>query len=290
MSLEPPLISRSLGTIEEYVDLRASFAQDRMLNPLRSRRVPSTAQSLTSSPSSEMNGDDSDEEEFVYPGVEEEETDEVSSEQPVADSSEPELHPEAEAAEVFIYPGVENGIEELHEPRTPEPTRSPTPPYEPEAERELPAIPVAPPEPEVIAQVTPPSIAITPPPQEPIPTRHPSATQLEAIQTAASSGDLVLLRQLFRSALHTGEIEPFALANDASPRTGLTALHAAASRGRLEIVKWRTSDICDSQREKSDPYIVTVMEECGAIPDIEDKEGEVGKMLILSCLLTLTRR
>ncbi|KAG9127613.1 hypothetical protein FRC07_011653 [Ceratobasidium sp. 392] len=47
----------------------------------------------------------------------------------------------------------------------------------------------------------------------------------------------------------------FALANDAAPRTGLTALHAAASRGRLAVVRW-------------------LVEECGAMTDLEDKEGE----------------
>jgi hypothetical protein len=68
---------------------------------------------------------------------------------------------------------------------------------------------------------------------------HPSPAQLESLQAAASSGDLVLLKKLFRTALQTGDVEPFALSNDASPRTGLTALHAAASRGFLDVVKWR---------------------------------------------------
>lgn len=70
---------------------------------------------------------------------------------------------------------------------------------------------------------------------------HPSPAQLESLQAAASSGDLALLQKLFRTALHTGEVEPFALANDASPRTGLTVLHASASRGYVDIVKWRKS-------------------------------------------------
>ncbi|CAG8779036.1 1883_t:CDS:2, partial [Acaulospora colombiana] len=48
----------------------------------------------------------------------------------------------------------------------------------------------------------------------------------------------------------TGNTEAFALANDATTRTGLTPLHGAASRGHIEIVQWR------------------------AIADIEDKEGE----------------
>lgn len=84
---------------------------------------------------------------------------------------------------------------------------------------------------------------------------HPSPAQLEALCAAASSGDLVLLKKLFSTALQTNELEPFALANDASSRTGFTALHSAASRGFLDIVRW-------------------LIEECGAMPDLEDREGE----------------
>ena len=80
-----------------------------------------------------------------------------------------------------------------------------------------------------------------PPARETNPAKqHPSPAQLESLQAAASGGDLTLLKKLFATALQTGEVESFALANDASPRTGLTALHAAASRGYLDIVKWRT--------------------------------------------------
>ncbi|KAI6003890.1 hypothetical protein EDD15DRAFT_2385010 [Pisolithus albus] len=84
---------------------------------------------------------------------------------------------------------------------------------------------------------------------------HPSPAQLEAICAAASSGDLVLLKKLFSTALQSNELEPFALANDASSRTGFTALHSATSRGFLDIVRW-------------------LIEECGAMPDLEDREGE----------------
>lgn len=73
-------------------------------------------------------------------------------------------------------------------------------------------------------------------PRQPHP---PSPAQLESLYAAASSGDLLLLKRLFRSALENGEVEHFALANDASSRTGFTTLHAAASRGYLEIVTWR---------------------------------------------------
>lgn len=70
-------------------------------------------------------------------------------------------------------------------------------------------------------------------------TSHPSPAQLEALSAAASQGDLPLLKKLFATALQGGDLEAFALANDASSRTGFTALHAAASRGYLDIVKWR---------------------------------------------------
>lgn len=78
------------------------------------------------------------------------------------------------------------------------------------------------------------------PPQARAPS-HPSPAQLEALSAAASQGDLVLLKKLFATALQGGNLEAFALANDASSRTGFTALHAAASRGFHDIVKWRES-------------------------------------------------
>jgi hypothetical protein len=87
------------------------------------------------------------------------------------------------------------------------------------------------------------------------PVQHPSPAQLESIYAAASSGDLPLLKRLFRNALESGNVEPFSLSNDASPRTGFTALHAAAGRGYLDIVIW-------------------CIESGYAMPDLEDKEGE----------------
>ncbi|KAG5648689.1 hypothetical protein DXG03_000035 [Asterophora parasitica] len=91
-------------------------------------------------------------------------------------------------------------------------------------------------------------------PRQPQP---PSPAQLESLYAAATSGDLPLLKRLFRNALEMGEVEPFSLANHASSRTGFTALHAAASRGFLDMVAW-------------------LVEDCGAMPDLEDREGEVG--------------
>lgn len=67
---------------------------------------------------------------------------------------------------------------------------------------------------------------------------HPSPTELESLCTAASSGDLLYLKQLFMTAVESGEIEPFTLANHASIRTGFTVLHVAASKGHHDIVVW----------------------------------------------------
>lgn len=66
-----------------------------------------------------------------------------------------------------------------------------------------------------------------------------SPAQLEALYAAASSGDLRLLQRIVQNALQTGNVESFSLVNGASSRTGSTALHAAAGRGYLDIVKWR---------------------------------------------------
>jgi hypothetical protein len=67
---------------------------------------------------------------------------------------------------------------------------------------------------------------------------QPSPAQLESLYAAASSGDLPLLKRLFKTAVENGEVEPFGLANHASTRTGFTALHAAASRGYHDIAVW----------------------------------------------------
>ncbi|KAJ6516018.1 hypothetical protein C8R45DRAFT_1087145 [Mycena sanguinolenta] len=107
------------------------------------------------------------------------------------------------------------------------------------------------PEPEFVYPASEPTQEVPPPP----PVQHPSPAQLESIYAAASSGDLPLLKRLFRNALETGNVQPFSLSNDASPRTGFTALHAAASRGYLDIVIW-------------------CIESGYAMPDLEDKEGE----------------
>ena len=134
--------------------------------------------------------DDSDDEEFVYPGV---------SDSPASTS--PSALPVAEDIP----------------PAQPSPPRAGTPTPEPLVK------------------------AFVQKPQSPVPSKsHPSAAQLEALHAAAASGDLRRVQTEFRKTVRSDDVEPFELANDASPRTGLTALHAAASRGWLDIVKWRT--------------------------------------------------
>ncbi|KDQ20611.1 hypothetical protein BOTBODRAFT_100253, partial [Botryobasidium botryosum FD-172 SS1] len=102
------------------------------------------------------------------------------------------------------------------------------------------------------------------------PTVYPSPSQLEATFAAASSGNLEQLQRLFQSALSESDAEAFALANDAAARTGLTALHAAASRGHLDVVQWRMSYFALD----SDRCPCLVVDHCGAMVDLEDKEGE----------------
>ena len=66
---------------------------------------------------------------------------------------------------------------------------------------------------------------------------QPTSAQLDAIYRAATAGSLLEIQSLFADT----RVAAFALANDAAPRTGLTALHAAASRGKLAVVRWCTS-------------------------------------------------
>lgn len=141
-----------------------------------------------------------------------------------------DLAPDEDSDDEFIYPGAAddaNGASPTNstlnsEDSPSEATSSEEPPPEPEHPPEHPAD-VQPSAPVLTSSLT---------------TPRPSPAQLEALYAAASSGDLRLLKNLFRNALDTAQVEPFALANDASTRTGLTALHAASSRGYLDIVIW----------------------------------------------------
>ena len=141
-----------------------------------------------------------------------------------------DLAPDEDSDDEFIYPGAAddaNGASPMNVTLS-----SQGSPSEATSSEESPPEPERPPERAADEQPS------APVPASSLTTPRPSPAQLEALYAAASSGDLRLLKNLFRNALDTAEVEPFALANDASTRTGLTALHAASSRGYLDIVMW----------------------------------------------------
>lgn len=76
------------------------------------------------------------------------------------------------------------------------------------------------------------------PPQQS--TTQITPAQLEALYAAGLDGNMTILKQLVDEAT-SGDLEPFTFVNSASPRTGLTVVHAAASRGRLDALKYRMS-------------------------------------------------
>lgn len=172
--------------------------------------------------------------EFRYPGVD----DEVDH--PLADPlglNPPIVSEEAgeDSDEEFRYPGAEDTDEpsplkslpeppstvadEAHEETTPSPT-PPEPVVEPEPEPE----PTPAPAPQHVEAPKP---------------RIVTHEQLEEIASASTTGNLEALQHLFHAIIQETGCQPFILANDAAPRTGLTALHHAASRGHLAVVEWR---------------------------------------------------
>ncbi|KAI0352817.1 hypothetical protein OH77DRAFT_738629 [Trametes cingulata] len=141
-------------------------------------------------------------------------------------SSSPAMHDDSDD-EGFVYPGTEEAQAEFVYPGAEEQEQPQAAP----SELSPPRAGTPTPEPLVHAQQV----------QSPVPSKsHPTPAQLEALHAAAASGDLRRIQTEFRKAVRSDDVDPFELANDASPRTGLTALHAAASRGYLDIVKWRT--------------------------------------------------
>ncbi|GAA5821257.1 hypothetical protein JCM3770_007386 [Rhodotorula araucariae] len=107
------------------------------------------------------------------------------------------------------------------------------------------------------------------PPRPVQPSRSPStvsssrgydpAVLRNLIAAACANGDLERLQSLMTPRIAVeGEPEPpspFTLANQTSSQTGLAPLHYAAQRGHTEVVKW-------------------LIEEAGAMPELEDGEGE----------------
>jgi Ankyrin repeats (many copies) len=180
-----------------------------------------------------------EDEEFVYPGIGD--VDAVSGVLPVPSSDTITFTPSPSGSQVAVpldssdLTEYPSSDEALHETSPPRPDPNPNP--------SLPAQP------------------------------HASPAQLEALYAAASSGDLSLLQRIINNALQTGNVESFSLVNGASSRTGLTALHAAASRGYIDIVKWCKASLYLVRMLSDERHIV--IEACGAIIDLEDREGEV---------------
>lgn len=105
---------------------------------------------------------------------------------------------------------------------------------------------------------------------------HASPDQLELLYASGLAGDLDELKRVVGDITSTSELEDFTLVNDASPRTGLTVVHASASRGHLDALKWRMCPRLSLSFEAfSNDLHFEVIEVCGGIPDLEDKEGEV---------------
>ncbi|KAJ3937313.1 MAG: hypothetical protein NXY57DRAFT_883847 [Lentinula lateritia] len=183
----------------------------------------------------QLNGheEDAEEDRFVYDG----------ESRSVSLSS----SPREEEEEEFVYPGLNA---EDTAPLSPQESSKPlTPPTISELSSKPRSDPLSESPPDLVLQAQPVH-------QLPQPLRtHPTPAQLESSYAASSSGDLSLLQKIFVTAHETGGVSAFSLANDASTRTGLTALHAAASRGYEDVVRW-------------------LIESCGAMSDLEDKEGE----------------
>ena len=131
---------------------------------------------------------------------------------------------EDEDEEAFVYPGAEPEVVEEQPPSQSPPIPSPL------GSNPTPSTAVSPSQADSSPAPSAPSAPLA---------AQPSPAQLEALYAAASSGDLQLLQSIFRNASESDNVAAFSLANDASSRTGLTALHAAASRGYTAMVKWR---------------------------------------------------
>lgn len=94
-------------------------------------------------------------------------------------------------------------------------------------------------------------------------------TRRNLIARAAADGDLARLDALVLRGANEGLDDArgsnrsvFALANDPNPHTGLAPIHFAAQNGHQDVVKW-------------------LVEHAGALPDLEDADGEVSPRPVL---------
>lgn len=93
------------------------------------------------------------------------------------------------------------------------------------------------------------------PPATDAPRQPPPAIDYERLHQLCISGTLESLQQFFQQTTDSG-VSSFALANEANPSSGLMPIHYAAKQGRLDVLKWLVEDV-------------------GALVEIEDREGEV---------------
>lgn len=160
--------------------------------------------------------------EFRYPGADDEEdhplNDPLGLNTPVATHEE-------DSDDEFRYPGAHHAVEPSPLEFQPAPPSTGTEPAEEVVHP-----------PELVVEPTP--EAVPPPVEAPKPSIV-THEQLEAIASASTTGNLEQLQHLFHQIIQETGCQSFVLANDAAPRTGLTALHHAASRGHLSIVEWR---------------------------------------------------
>ena len=98
-----------------------------------------------------------------------------------------------------------------------------------------------------------------------LPSSYDLTTRKNLIARAAADGDLARLDALVVRGANDGLDDAgeqhrsvFALANEPNPRTGLGPIHFAAQNGHEDVVKW-------------------LVEQAGALPDLEDADGEVGQ-------------
>ena len=145
----------------------------------------------------------SDDEEFKYP----------------ADDTQEDVHDdEQESDEEFSYPADE--------------TEAPSVPEKLDQETSQEAQDPPPPEPPMTSESPAPSQRVT----------QITPAQLEALYAAGLDGNMTILKELVDGAV-ARDLEPFTFVNSASPRTGLTVVHAAASRGRLGVLRWRACSL-----------------------------------------------
>ena len=175
---------------------------------------------------------DDSEEEFTYPAQETEAPSQSQVAQADTDSAGPSLS----------RTNSSNKTEEKEDIVVSTPEESPSPPTTIETnenEQVLEQVPEQVSE-QILEQVPEPVLTPTssPPAQPPI---RVTPAQLESLYTAGLGGNLTRLKQTIEEVTSSGEIGTFELVNDASPRTGLTVVHAAASRGHLDALKYCTS-------------------------------------------------